>query len=108
MIVELDESVYPDRDPPRELATPEEKADYLHRVCGAFDFGIAPEPATLQLLAQWKDVFDAFPLAHSPAYHALRAHFGWESAERLPYLGEPGYVKLDAAEGREDGFEERV
>jgi hypothetical protein len=44
--VELDESVYPDRAPPDELARLEERSDYVQRICGAFDFGIPPEGRT--------------------------------------------------------------
>jgi hypothetical protein len=108
MALNLDHSVYPDIEPPADLVTPEEKADYLQRLCGAFDFGIAPEPYTLGLLSRWKDVFDRFPLKASPAYHALRAFFGWEPVEQLPYLGTPCYLKLDRLEERGDGFEDRV
>ena len=103
--MEIDGSVYPDRSPPSELKDPHDMADYLHRVCSAFDFGVPPEEDTLRLFSQWKAVFDRFPLAHSPAYHALRAFFGWEPVKRLPHLGDPAYRKLDAAEGREDGCE---
>lgn len=106
--MEIDATVYPDREPPSELTTPEEKAEYVHRVCAAFDFGVPPEETTLQLLWGWKPVFDRFPISHSPAYHALRAFFGWEPVPRKTYLGEPGYRKLDAAEERTDGFEDRV
>lgn len=105
---EIDGSVYPDREPPSALETQEDKADYLQRICGAFDFGIPPERATVEMFRGWRDVFDRFPLAHSPAYHALRAFFGWETIERLPFLGEPGYRKIDAAEGRTDGFEDQI
>ena len=45
--MELDASLYPDLDvPPTRLDQPEEKADYLHRVCSAMDFHIFPERAT--------------------------------------------------------------
>jgi hypothetical protein len=108
MTMRLDGSVYPDIDPPDDLSTPEDKADYVQRICGAFDFGIVPEGYTLKLLAAWKDVFDRFPLKSSPAYHALRAFYGWEAVEQGPYLGTPTYIKLDRMEGREDGFEEWV
>lgn len=106
--MEIDATVYPDEEPPAKLATAEDKADYVHRVCSAFDFGVPPEAETLRLFARWKDVFDRFPLSHSPAYHALRAWYGWEPVERSACFSEPGYRKLDAAEGREDGFEDRV
>ena len=108
MTSNLDHSVYPDVKPPAELITPEEKADYVHRVCGAFDFGIVPEADTIEMFSRWKDVFDAYPLRALPAYHALRAFFGWEPVEQLPYLGTPSYLKLDRMEEREDGFEVRV
>lgn len=108
MTMRLDGSVYPDVDPPDDLPTAEAKADYLQRICGAFDFGVVPEGYTLELLSSWKEVFDRFPLKSSPAYHALRAFYGWEAVEQAPYLGTPVYVKLDRMEGREDGFEDRV
>jgi hypothetical protein len=104
----IDQSLYPDREPPRSLDAAEDKADYLARVCGAFDFGISPEAATLDLLRGWREVFDRFPLAHSPAYHALRALFGWAPVDSLTFLREPLYRVLDAEEGREDGCEDRV
>ncbi|MBI4602137.1 MAG: hypothetical protein HY721_09275 [Planctomycetes bacterium] len=103
--MEIDATVYPDREPPEDLATLEDKADYIHRICSAFDFGVPPEDATWRIFASWKEVFDRFPLAHSPAYHAFRDFYGWEPVPQLSWLGEPGYRKLDAAEEREDGFE---
>jgi hypothetical protein len=106
--MELDESVYPDVEPPSTLETDEDKADYVHRICSAFDFGVPPEAATILLFEGWKQVFDRFPLSGSPAYHAFRTFFGWAPVERSAFLGEPGYRKLDAAEGREDGCEDRV
>jgi len=108
MTSHLDHSVYPDMDPPSELATAEDRADYMERICAAFDFGVAPEADTLELLSTWKEVFDRFPYRGSPAYHALRAYFGWETVERLPYFGTPYYVQLDRREEREDGCEHLV
>jgi hypothetical protein len=76
--VNLDYSVYPDIDElPDDLPTPEAKADYIARICGAWDFGIGPTAYTFELLRDWKPVFDAFPIADSPAYHAFRTVFGW-------------------------------
>ena len=78
MSVFIDHSVYPDLDePPRELATDYDKADYVHRVCTAWDFGIMPDPETFELFLGWKDIFDRFPVATSPAYHAFRDGFRW-------------------------------
>ena len=104
----LDHSVYPDVPPPASLDTDEDKADYVQRICGAFEFGIVPEMETIHLFAAWKSVFDKFPLRASPAYHAFRTYFGWEPVEQLPFLGTPAYIKLDRLESREDGFEEWV
>ena len=104
----LDHSVYPDIEPPSDLRTAEDKADYMERICAAFDFGVAPEEYTLDLLSTWKEIFDRFPYKGSPAYHALRAFFGWEAVEREPFFGIPYYVQLDREEDRQDGCEDRV
>lgn len=101
----FDTSVYPDRDPPDNLDSLEEKADFLHRIVGAFDFGLVPEAATIRLLSGWREVFDRFPLPGSPAYHALRSYFGWPRVERTTCFMEPTYRILDALEGRQDDFE---
>ena len=102
-MMNIDASLYPDVDqPPKALDTPELKADYLHRVCSAWDFYIMPEPETFDLLKQWKEVFDRFPLNASPAYHALRAWFGWDSvpAPSKLALQQAQYQILDELEGR--------
>jgi len=104
----VDASVYPDQDPPLVLETPEDKADYVHRICGAFDFGLPPTADTLVALRAWKEVFDRFPLPASPGYHALRSYYGWEPVARLPALSTPHYRVRDALEGREDGCEHLV
>lgn len=99
----IDHSVYPDMDnPPDELVSIEDKADYVDRICAAWDMYIHPEPETFELFAGWQEVFDRFPIATSPAYHAFRACFGWQ---RIPYpAGIPGptplYIHLDRIEGR--------
>ena len=108
MDTNLDCSVYPDRDPPERLVTESEKADYVHRVIAAFDHGVVPDGATLDLLSQFRDIFDRYPLAASPAYHALRSFYGWEAVERLPFMAEPTYLKFDRIEGRTDGFEDSI
>ena len=101
--MELDASLYPDWEaPPTRLDDPGEKADYLHRVCSAMDFQIFPEPATLEQLAQWKEIFDRYPLPASPAYRALRRLIGWEPV-KIPHglpASRPPYLALDVAEGR--------
>jgi len=75
----IDHSLYPDLDePPDDLPDDFAKADYLHRVCTAWDFGILPDRETFDLLAGWKDIFDRFPVSTSIAYHTFRARFGWD------------------------------
>lgn len=105
---QLDASVFPDVGPPEEIFTLSQKADYFHRVLSAFDFGLPPEAATLRLFSGWQEVFDSYPLSGSPGYHALRSYFGWPDVELSPFPGEPTYLKLDAMEGRIDGFENCV
>lgn len=79
----IDHAVYPDiPNPPEELKTAAEKADYVHRVCAAWDFGIVPEPETFALFESWRSVFDRYPIPLSPAYHAFRAFFGWPGVEK--------------------------
>jgi hypothetical protein len=104
----IDASLYPDRQPPAQLESPQEKADYLQRVCGAFDHGLPPTAETLKELRHWKDVFDRFALPGSPAFHALRSLYGWEATRRLPYYGKPHYQLLDEIEDRTDGCERMV
>lgn len=77
----LDYSVYPDVSLPQNLSTPEDKADYVARVCNAWDFGIPPTRETFGLFADWKEVFDQFLVPHSPAYAALRHYYGWRPVE---------------------------
>lgn len=97
----IDHSVYPDCDsPPQEFRSIEERADYLHRICAAWDFGIVPERSAFAQFAEWKEVFDNFPLPHSPAYHTFRRWFNWPA---LPgSCMEADYERFDAIEGRKD------
>lgn len=99
--MELDASVYPDREPPASFDGDEERADYVARICGAWDFGVLPDEATFELFAQWRDCFDRFPIEGSPAYHAFRQIFGWpKNGEARIFRAK--YEKLDAREGRTD------
>lgn len=108
----IDGTVYPDLpEPPVILETPWDKADYVHRICTAWDFHILPEQETLDLFSQWKDVFDRFPIVTSPGYHAFRAWFGWERIPCPPHLHgpEPLYRILDRLEDRpEDPCEHMI
>lgn len=107
----IDGSVYPDlAEPPRSLDSPEARADYVHRICSAWDYGVVPDAETMTLLSTWKDVFDRYPLIISPAYHAMRAWFGWEPVP-IPqgiHPPTPRYVEYDRQEGREDSCERLI
>ena len=105
----LDQSVYPDEArPPVALPTPEAKADYLHRICAAFDFGVFPERADWRRFAEWRAIFDAYPLPDSPAYHVFRAWYGWEPVPRGWSGVEARWRIQDRREGREDPCEHSV
>ena len=107
----LDHSVYPDMDePPAVLETDEAKADYVHRICAAWDYGVHPDPETFTLFARWKEVFDRFTVLTSPAYHAFRAWFRWEHMAFPTIVSPPTprYRILDQLEGREEYPRERM
>ena len=95
----IDGSLYPDLDDPGPVETPGDRADYVARVCGAWDFGIIPSRDTLALLAGWRDVLDEYPLAASPAYHALREMLHLPRVQGAPPPPSPGEIQ-DALEGR--------
>jgi len=98
----IDHSVYPELDePPEMLESVYDKADYVHRVCTAWDFHIFPERETFELFSDWKEVFDRFAVPTSPAYHAFRAIYGWEPVPPKLIGPTPLYVHLDRIEGRE-------
>jgi len=99
----IDHSVYPDLDElPETFETMEARADYVHRVCSAWDYGVHPEPETFALLERWREVFDQFPVVTSPGYHAFRSWFGWSSvAVPANITGPtPRYLILDRLEER--------
>ena len=98
----LDHTLYPELDePPQALPTAEDQADYLDRLCAAWDFGVPPTADNLAGMARWRAVFDRFPLLHSPAYHALRDLYGWPRLEPVSSPAALTWEKLDALEGRE-------
>ena len=76
----IDRSVYPDVEPPATLQSLADRADYMQRICAAFDFGVFPEETDWVTFAGWRDVFDRFPLPDSPGYHAFRHWYGWLGA----------------------------
>jgi len=103
MKMPIDQSVYPDLEhPPQELHTPEEKADYVHRICSTWDYGVQPEPVTFDLFSQWREIFDRFPIVTSPAYHTFRRWFEWPAVAAPPGLPAPTlrWEHLDRLEGR--------
>lgn len=76
--MDLDLSVFPDLDePPTMFVSDPDRADYVARICGAWDFDIVPTPATFRLFAGWRDVFDRYPLRDSPSFAAFRTIFRW-------------------------------
>ncbi len=77
MIQAMDRSVYPDVETPVQLVDEYDRADYVARICGAWDFDLLPTRETFIMLRGWRDVFDRFPLPDSPAYAAFRTIFGW-------------------------------
>jgi hypothetical protein len=98
----IDYSVYPDLDlPPTELTAPADRADYVHRICAAWDFGIVPDSQTFDLFSGWRDVFDRYPLPASPSYHAFRSWFGWPALDKARIF-ETYAERLDRREGRTD------
>lgn len=99
----IDHSVYPDLDElPESFETVEDKADYVHRICSAWDYGVHPERETFALFEGWREVFDRFPVLASPAYHAFRSWYGWPRvAVPAGITGPtPRYIILDRLEGR--------
>jgi hypothetical protein len=104
----IDHSVYPDIPHGDDFADDYDRADYLHRVCAAWDFGVFPERATVELFRRWRDVFDRFPVAASPGYHAFRMHFGWPPVPPEFALTPARWEVLDALESREDPCRDRA
>lgn len=99
----IDHTVYPDLDePPDSLDTMEARADYVHRICAAWDFHVHPDPQTFELFSAWQEVFDRYPYPTSAAYHAFRAWFRWPPVPCPTDLPAPVpmYVHLDRLEGR--------
>ena len=100
MTPEIDASLYPDEPAPTDLRDERVAADYLHRVCGAYDFGIPPSPGVVATLRELRSVFDHYPVPGSVAYHTLRRWFGWPE---MPSVVPPTLRsdRGDLLEGRE-------
>ena len=97
---EIDHSLYPDVEAPESLDAECDAADYVGRVCGAYDFGIPPSDEVIETLRGLRTVFDKYSLPASPGYHALRRMFGWPAVPPLP-VTELRSQQLDRREGRE-------
>ncbi len=83
----IDGALYPDTNVPEEIASREERVDFLCRLCSSWDFGVLPEHETVDEIrrAEWRDAVDACRLLTSPTYHLVRA---WHGLPELPYLGQ--------------------
>ncbi len=82
----LDGSLYPDVPVPAELRSLEDRADFIARLCSAWDFGVLPRAETVDEIRKpdWRAAVDACRLLTSPAYHRLRR---WHGLPEEPYLG---------------------
>ncbi|UCC62089.1 MAG: hypothetical protein JSV36_15060 [Anaerolineae bacterium] len=95
MPFKIDGTLYPDTEPPVELASLADRVDFLARLCAAWDFGLLPDGDTVAEIRhpEWRRAVDACRLLTSPAYHLLRR---WHGLLPLPYLGqELAYIRDD-------------
>ncbi len=91
----IDATLYPDVDPPDELAALADRVDFVARLCAAWDFGVVPYPATLDEIRrpEWREAIAACQLLTSHTYHLLRR---WHHLEPAPYLGQKlAYIRDD-------------
>ena len=87
MPFQIDGSLYPDTEVPKQLNSLDERVDFLARLCAAWDFGILPDRGTITAIRspEWREAVEACRLLTSPAYHLLRR---WHELRPLPYLGQ--------------------
>jgi hypothetical protein len=104
----IDHSVYPDAEHGNDFEDDYDRADYVHRICAAGDFGVPIDSDTIALFREWREVFDRFPIADSPSYHALRAYFRWPAVPMEPSFYAAPWETLDALEGRDDPYRDLV
>ncbi len=98
----IDYSVFPELDVlPTDFSTIEAQADYVARICGAWDFGVIPTRDTFALFSSWRHAFDAFPVPASSAYAAFRSWYGWPPVPQWPPL-QADYEPIDARDGRSE------
>lgn len=91
----IDGTLYPDVEPPDEIATLEDQIDFVARLCSAWDFGVLPEQETIREICRpyWRAAIEQCQLLTSPAYHLVRE---WHGLSELPYLGQRlAYIRDD-------------
>ena len=91
----IDETLYPDVEPPTVLDSLDLRVDFLARLCAAWDFGRLPDPEVVAEIRkpEWREAVDACRLLTSPVYHLLRS---WHGLPSLPYLGQKlAYISDD-------------
>lgn len=89
----FDYSLYPEEELPQLPTSVTEKADFLARLCAAWDFGILPYPETVAEIRQahWREAVAECQLLTSIAYHILRE---WHQLPELPYWG-PTFAHIE-------------
>lgn len=91
----IDGALYPDTEVPESIDTLDERVDFLARLCGAWDFGVLPEEASITEIRRpsWRQAVDACQLLTSPTYHLVRE---WHGLPSVPYLGQDlPYIRDD-------------
>ncbi len=63
---------------------------------------LRPDRDTVDLLREWRRVFDAFPLLGSSTYHALRDYYRWPAMPTERSFYPARWETLDRIEGRDD------
>lgn len=95
MLTWIDGALYPDREVPETVESLAERVDFLARLCGAWDFGLLPDPETVAEIRRpgWRQAVESCRLLTSPSYHLLRR---WHHLPPLPYLGRKlAYIRND-------------
>lgn len=91
----LDTTLYPDVEPPEEMATLADQVDFIARLCAAWDFGVVPYLETVAEIRQpsWREAVEGCRLLTSHTYHLLRR---WHNLPEAPYLGQKlAYIRDD-------------
>jgi hypothetical protein len=91
----IDGSLYPDEPVPATIDSQADRVDFIVRLCGAWDFGLLPERATITEIrrSDWREAVDAARLLTSPSYHLIRI---WHGLPPEAYLGQQlAYIRDD-------------